>query len=75
MNIKDCPFCGSSGKLWTRKCSSAKYAIGCTNIRCREFIPEDVHLRKLHNYAMCYTKLEQCMAEWNRRYSEDTLDI
>lgn len=65
--IKNCPYCGSKPRIITRKCDKARFAIGCTNVDCREWLPEDAMLRYLHNYTTCYVRYE-CMIEcWNRR--------
>ena len=56
IKLKNCPFCGKKPKVWIRKCSDAKYAIGCTNPLCFLWIPKDVRLRELHNYATCYSE-------------------
>ena len=65
--ILPCPFCGEKPRLWERKCDTAKYTIGCDNIMCFLWIPINVKLRELHNYASCYVHLEDLIDAWNRR--------
>ncbi len=67
MKLKPCPFCGEKVKLWERKCFKAKYTIGCNNNNCFLWIPDDVHLRELHNYAVCYVDKKHLINDWNKR--------
>jgi len=67
MKIKTCPFCGGKARLWIRKCDKTKYTIGCDNVTCFLWIPEDVRLRELHNYAPCYVEKKQLIEDWNKR--------
>ena len=70
MKLKPCPFCGGKARLWTRKCDKAGYTIGCNNIECFLWIPDDVKLRNLHYYAPCYVYKEDLIKAWNFRYDK-----
>lgn len=62
-----CPFCGSEPRFVERKHGFGRYAVGCSNIDCIIFLPENVKKRELHNYASCYAKIEYMVEAWNRR--------
>ena len=70
MKIKPCPFCGEQPKLWERKGNKGNYTLGCNDINCFLWIPEDVRLRELHNYAPCYYEKKELIEAWNKRYKE-----
>lgn len=74
MKIKNCPFCDDKSHLWVRKCSWAKFTIGCDNPLCFLFIPEDVKLRELHNYAPCYRFKKDAIKAWDTRPSLQSID-
>ena len=67
MKIKPCPFCGSAPRVIERKCSPAHFGIGCTNIECIIFLPDDVKKRELHNYVWCWADKNEMIEKWNRR--------
>jgi len=68
--IKPCPFCGGKPRLWERKRGLCKYTIGCDNETCFVWIPKDVRLRELHNYATCYRIKQDAIDAWNKRRND-----
>jgi hypothetical protein len=68
--LKVCPFCGTEPVLKERKRGQGKYAIGCPNISCFLYLPDDVKKSELHNYTWCYAKLENLITAWNTRVKE-----
>jgi hypothetical protein len=69
MKLLPCPFCGSEARMIERKCSPAKYGIGCSNMDCIIWLPEDAPKRNLQSYVTCYVKKEDCIERWNRRHT------
>jgi hypothetical protein len=70
LELKPCPFCGGEAKLWHRRRQETKYTIGCLNSDCFVWIPADVHLSKLHNYAPCFRYLADAVNSWNTRVED-----
>jgi hypothetical protein len=71
VELKPCPFCGGEAKLWHRRRQETKYTIGCMNSDCFVWIPTDVYLSELHNYAPCFRYLSDAVNSWNTR-AKDT---
>lgn len=65
--LEPCPYCGGEPRLWVRKCSKLKYAVGCDDPLCFNWIPKNVRLRELHNYAICFAKMSDLIETWNMR--------
>lgn len=62
-----CPFCGGEARWWDRKNYTANYTVGCQNIDCFLWIPDDVDVRQLERYATCYRLPESGVEAWNKR--------
>ena len=75
MKLKLCPFCGEKARIIKRKCDLSKYAIGCNTTGCHCWIPEDVRLRELHNYAPCWVKLKDAINSWDIRAESKILKM
>ncbi len=70
MKLKPCPFCGGEAKLVNRgKQYVCKWAIGCTNQYCDSsvWLPDDVAMKVLHNYLLCFRLRKECIKAWNKR--------
>jgi hypothetical protein len=65
--FKSCPFCGCEPRFIERKCDKTKYGIGCSNMDCIIWVPEDVHKRELHNYVICFVDKDEMTHKWNKR--------
>ena len=67
--IKLCPFCGR--KPWIARDlnndNEKVYGIGCTNIDCFLWLPNDFKQGELHNYTAAYYEKSVMLEEWNKR--------
>ena len=72
-NLKRCPFCGAVPIVKKGLLENSDgdpiigYGVGCTNINCILFLPEDVSEKQLINYVWVYTNLEWLKEGWNTR--------
>lgn len=67
IELKPCPFGGGKAKLWHRRRQQTKYAVGCMKDDCYAWVPADVRLSALHNYAPCFRYLTDAVNSWNIR--------
>jgi hypothetical protein len=65
--LKPCPFCGSEPRYIERKSGFGRHGIGCSNMECIIWLPDDVRLRELHNYCIAYVEKSCMVKAWNRR--------
>ena len=70
--IKPCPFCGSKPLILSSKMHGGGYVIGCSNLECIIYLPDDAMKSELHNYGWCYKRKDEMIKDWNRRYKEDS---
>ena len=62
-----CPFCGSEPRYVRRKYTDSQHAVGCSSDECIIWLPKDVKLRQLHNYAGVYVIYDDMKEAWNTR--------
>ena len=65
--LKNCPFCGQKPRIWERKRGVCNFTVGCDTPTCFVWIPDDVRLSELPNYATCYRTKEMAIDAWNTR--------
>jgi len=71
VRIKLCPFCGSEPLILSTKSHGGGYVIGCPNVDCIIYLPNDAMKSELHNYGWFYERRGQMIKDWNRRAGDD----
>ena len=63
-----CPFCGNSPRLISFKKGKVKHVIGCVNIECVIWLPEDISCANRANYVSgAWADVGDLIKSWNTR--------
>lgn len=66
--LKPCPFCGSYARLFSWKRGKARHVIGCINIECVIYLPNDITWKNRANYVSgAWVDVVELKKAWNRR--------
>lgn len=66
--MKPCPFCGSHARIRSFKKGKCRHVIGCINVECIIWLPEDISWVNRANYTSgAWADRTELINAWNRR--------